>query len=117
MAPRWMKQNSESHGTQWNLLSAEKILVYLPQVFRCSIGLFTCVKVEDVGSLPLHSHRHVVPLHVGGTDPPVRQLNLEKPPAALHAVERHVVETRLDVRFIGVEGVVEDVLHDLQGGK
>lgn len=79
--------------------------------------MFTCVKVEDVGSLPLHSHRHVVPLNVGGTDAPVRQLNLEKPPAALHAVEGHVVETRFDVCFIGVEGVVEDALHDLQNGE
>lgn len=47
----------------------------------------------------------------------MRQLDLEEPPAALHAVERHVVEARLDVRFIGVEGVVEDVLHHLRGGK
>lgn len=81
------------------------------------VEMLTCVKVEDVGGLALHRHRHVVPLNVGGTDAPVRQLNLEKPPAALHAVQRHVVEARLDVRFVGVEGVVEDVLHDLQGGK
>ena len=73
----------------------------------------TCVEVEDPCCLPLHSDRHVVPLDVSSADASVRQLDLKQTAAALHVVVRHVAETRLDVRLVGVEGLMENVLHDL----
>ena len=77
----------------------------------------TCVEVEDAGGLALHGDGHVVPLDVGRADMAVRQLHLEEAPAALKAVQREVAEPRLDVRLVGVEGLVEDVLHDLRWKK
>ena len=77
----------------------------------------TCVEVEDAGGLALHGDGHVVPLDVGRADMAVRQLHLEEAPAALKAVQREVAEPRLDVRLVGVEGLVEDALHDLRWKK
>lgn len=77
----------------------------------------TCVKIEDTCRLALHSDCHIVPLYVGSTDASVRQLNLKEASAALHVVERHIVETRFYVCLIGIEGLVENVLHDLGSKK
>lgn len=76
----------------------------------------TCVKVEDARSLPLHRDGHVVALNVGGADASVRQLDLKETAAELHAVQCCIIQARLNVRLVGVEGLMEDVLHDLDSG-
>lgn len=43
----------------------------------------------------------------------MRQLDLKEAAAALQAVQSHVVQTRLNVRLVGVEGLMENVLHHL----
>lgn len=73
----------------------------------------TCVEIKNTCCLALHGDRHIVPFYVGSTDASVRQLNLKETTAALHVMEGHIVETGLDVRLIGIERLMENVLHDL----
>ena len=74
----------------------------------------TCVKVEHASRLSLHGDGHIVPLDVRSADTAVGQLDLKQTAATLHAVQRQVIQTGLNVCLVGVEGLVEDILHDLQ---
>lgn len=95
--------------------SSDPFFPYAPTCL--SARVLTCVKVEDARGLPLHRHGYVVSLDVGGADAAVGQHDLKQLPAALHAVQGQFAQTWLDVRLVGVEGLVKDILHDLQKGE
>lgn len=89
---------------------------YSKQIPRnCPAQQLTCVKVEHSSCLPLHGDHPALALDVGCSGPPVVQNDLKQLPAALHSRHHGVPHARLNVHLVGVERLVEDSLHYLEG--